>query len=496
MAMPAQCGDAAVSLSQLLPELGAAAAQIPVSGLAADSRRIRPGDIFLACCGANSHGMDYLNDAITRGAAAAVAEQTPDRSMPELAGIPLFALPGLRSRLGVLADRFYGPASDLELAGVTGTDGKSSSCAFLAQALDALGQPCGVIGSLGCQWGGVTLEETGLTTPDVLDLHRLLRRLRDQGAVWGVIEMSSHGLQQNRADGLHFRAALFTGLGADHLEYHGSEEAYLAAKTRLFSSADLHCAALNWDDPHAAQIASQLSSNTELVSWGTASDARMRARVLDDGVLRIDGDWGAAELCSSLPGQFNLRNLLGCAALLAGCGIPLPQAVEALQRVRLPPGRMQFLPNRLGVEVAVDYAHTAEALEQALRALRTRCAGRLWCLFGCGGERDRAKRPRMGAAAERWADRVVLSSDNPRGENPAQIIDEIQAGMHQPAQCMVIEDRGAALRTAIAALQPGDALLVAGRGHERLQEIAGQRRHFDDVQQAAACLRELENAGG
>ncbi len=496
MAMPARREETGVSLSQLLPELGGTAARIPVPGLAADSRRIRPGDVFLACRGEQGDGRDYLGDAVVRGAAALVVEQVPGVPAPELAGVPVFVLPELRARLGALADRFYdSPAAQLELIGVTGTDGKSSSCAFLAQALDALERPCGLIGSLGCHLGGELLEETALTTPDVLDLYRLLHRLREHRAAWAVLEMSSHGLQQDRARGLQFRAALFTGLGADHLEYHGSTQAYLAAKTRLFCGAGLRCAALNWDDPCAPQIAALMHPDVELISWGAAPDARMRARALDDGVLRISGDWGDAELHTSLPGQFNLRNLLGCAAILVGCEIPLAQAVEVLQGVHLPPGRMQVLPNRLGLEVIVDYAHTAMALEQALRTLRARCQGRLWCLFGCGGERDRAKRPQMGEVAERWADQVVLSADNSRGEKTTEIIAEIQAGMSLPAKCQVIEDRGQALGQVIELLQPGDALLIAGRGHERFLEIEGQRLPFDDVQEAGACLRRRETAG-
>ena len=491
--MPARSIPEGRLLSELLPE--APLSQVRVTGLALDSREVCAGDLFLACRGGVCDGRDFIAEALAKGAAAVLAEA------PFHAGAactaPVLSVPGLRSRLGAIADAFYdAPSAALHLTAITGTDGKTSFCHLYSSALSLLGQPCGSLGSFGCRLGGTVLEKTRHTTPDAPVLHRLLARLREQGAAAAALELSSHALDQHRAAGLRLDTAVLSCLGRDHLDYHGSPAAYREAKARLFSFPGLARAVLNADDAFGQQLAAARAGDMEVVTYGLEAGAAVRgldAHFDEQGIAaRVESPWGTGTLRSPLLGPFNLYNLLAAAAALGAEGHPLAEVLAALAAVPAPPGRLQPVPNQAGLQVLVDYAHTPQALEQALGTLRPLCRGRLWCVFGCGGERDTGKRPLMGAVAERLADCVVLTSDNPRGESPAAILQQIQAGLSTPQAARVEPDRGAAIAAALREAAAGDWILIAGKGDEDTQELGSERLPFDDATAARLVLRSLE----
>jgi UDP-N-acetylmuramoyl-L-alanyl-D-glutamate--2,6-diaminopimelate ligase len=400
------------------------------------------------------------------------------------------AVPNLKARLGELARAFYATAPKPTIVGITGTNGKTTVAYLLAQVLSQPQRPCGYVGTLGY---GVPPKLTahGFTTPDCLTLHRELAEL---GAPRIAMEVSSHALAQERIAGLEFHTAVFTNLTRDHLDEHGDLASYGNAKRKLFKIPGLQCAVLNADDAFAATIAADLAPQTELVRTsvrGAAVELSARLKRADLAGVELDvaGKFGAARLVSKLIGAFNAENLVSALGALVGQGMPLPAACAALGAARPAPGRMEVLGGPPGRPwVVIDYAHTPDALQRVLLALEDAATGELTCVFGCGGNRDRGKRPLMGAVAADLADRIVLTDDNPRGEEPAAIVREIRAGVGEHPRVNVIHDRRTALKTAIERARPGDVVLVAGKGHEAEQIVGGERRAFSDRAVAAEIL--------
>lgn len=476
--------------------------RLKVGGLCLDSRQVRPGDLFLAFPGASVDGRDFIDAAVARGAVAVLAETRDLAVEPRI--VPVIPVRNLARRMPVIAARFYGePAKELAVIGVTGTNGKTTCTQLLAQLLARLADRCGVVGTLGSRVvrrdESSNHDETGMTTPDAVRLQAILADFRQQGARHVAMEVSSHSLDQDRVGGIPFHTAIFTNLSRDHLDYHGSVEAYAEAKLKLFRRPGLRCAIINADDPLADRFRTAVEPGVKVFQYGSGAGADIRfdkVQTSSEGLSAwITTPWGEAELHSQLIGTFNLANLLAVVAAACVQGFDFDEVLAAVAELQPIPGRMEVV--RPGSEplVVVDYAHTPDALEQVLKALRGHCreGGQLWCVFGCGGDRDRGKRSLMGTAASRHADRLVITSDNPRGEEPQAIIDEILGGVRgtQPA---VLPDRAAAIAHAIASAGERDVVVVAGKGHETYQEVGGQRLPFSDLYHARMALNQRGGA--
>ena len=475
----------AMPLSRLLSDV-ALPRDIVVSGLVMDSRELQPGDAFVAIGGFGTHGLAFVEQARERGAAAILFEPPAPVEFP--APADAIAVPGLRSRLGAMGDLFHDhPSHAMTMVGVTGTNGKTSTVQLLAQAWCLLGIDAGSIGTLGAGRHGA-VQPTGFTTPLVLRMHALLAGLRDDGVQAVALEVSSHALDQGRVDGVHHDVAVFTNLTRDHLDYHGDMASYGGAKARLFVRPGLKAAVLNLDDAFGRTLHGRLAPQLQVVgvSSRAQADAVVRAEALhldSRGIgfdLVVDGR--AHPVRSLLLGRFNVDNLLAVAGVLHAQGKDAAIIADALSRLQPVPGRM----NRLGGDgvlplVVIDYAHTPDALAQALTSLRAHAAARLICVFGCGGERDRGKRAQMAQIAEAEADVVIVTDDNPRGEDGDAIVADILAGMAAPQAASVVRDRAAAIARAIGQAGADDIVLVAGKGHEPYQEVAGVRHRFDDT---------------
>lgn len=461
--------------------------------LTLDSRKVRPGDLFLAVDGVHQDGRDYIGDAIARGAAAVIYEAGEALSMHDSEAL-LLPVQGLQAQLSDIAARFYGePSRGLRVVAVTGTNGKTSVTQLLAQASDLLDQPCGLIGTLGSGFYG-RLTQGHYTTPDPLTVQATLADLKNAGAKVVAMEVSSHGLAQHRIDAVKVAVAVLTNLSRDHLDYHGSMQAYAQSKARLFNWPELRATVLNIDDAFGRELAGQHSS-ARLITYSltdTAASVYCRnIRFSDSGIqAEVVTAQGEGNLSSSLLGEFNLSNLLAVIGALLGLGHSLEQALAVLPKLHSPAGRMQVLGGQGRPLVVVDYAHTPDALEQALSALRAHvpATGRLLCLFGCGGERDAGKRPLMAAAVERLADATIVTDDNPRSEDPASIRAAILSGFSADAVVTEVAERGAAIAQIIAQASSTDVIILAGKGHEDYQEVAQQRQHFSDVEQAEHAL--------
>jgi UDP-N-acetylmuramoyl-L-alanyl-D-glutamate--2,6-diaminopimelate ligase len=452
-----------------------------VRGLQVDSRRVQPGDLFLALPGMVADGRDFIGDAVASGAVA-IAYETGDGFTLRGAPVPAFAVPGLRRQIGVIADRFYGaPSRRIVVIGVTGTNGKTTCTQLLAQALDRPPRRCAVIGTLGYGFPGA-LDASIHTTPDAVTVHRLMAEFIGRGAAQVAMEVSSHALEQGRVNGVSFDVAVFTNLTRDHLDYHGDMEAYGRAKAGLFAAAGLKYAVINHDDGFGRRLLSGIEAPVTALSYGLeGGDVRAReVRPLPDGLLlRVTTPDGDVELRSPLVGRFNASNLLAVLATLLALGVKAEDAAARLARAQAPSGRVERFGGAKGLPlVVVDYAHTPDALEKILLALREHARGKLWCVFGCGGDRDRGKRPAMGEIAERLADRVLLTDDNPRHESGDAIIADILGGMR--ASTEVIRDRRAAIAAAIRGAGEGDIVLIAGKGHEDYQQVGDERRPYSD----------------
>ena len=474
-----------ITLQQLFPQWQGAA--ITVTGLTTDSRQVQPGYLFLAVPGLRHDGRQHIEQAVAAGAVAIAYEASDGFSCS--APVPLLPVGHLASQLSAIAARYHGePAGNMKLVGITGTNGKTSVSQMLAQALTGLGQPCGVIGTLGSGMPGA-LQEHGMTTPDALSLQQQLAQLRDQGACRVSMEVSSHALSQGRVAALDFEVAVFTNLSRDHLDYHGDMAAYGQAKAQILGQAG-H-AVINIDDTFGRQLAADCA--LPLVRYSLTD----RSAELYCSAIRFDAEGisaqlhagqVSAELRSPLLGTFNLSNLLAVAGVLLALDLPLAQIAPLLGQLTAPAGRMQRLGGEGQPRVVIDYAHTPDALDNALAALRAHVAGRLICVFGCGGDRDRGKRPLMGKIAEQGADLLVITDDNPRTEDSAAIIDEIRAGIEHCEQVTVIANRAEAIAQTIAAAAADDIILLAGKGHETYQEIHGVRHPFSDIEQAERAL--------
>jgi UDP-N-acetylmuramoyl-L-alanyl-D-glutamate--2,6-diaminopimelate ligase len=459
---------------------------LEIGGLALDSRRVRPGDAFVALAGEQHHGMAFFDQAIAAGAVVMLHDGRG--TVPANVDIAVIEVPGLAAALPTLAGRTWGDAiAGMDLVAVTGTNGKSSVSWLLAQALDGA-----MIGTLGIGRPGEH-RKGDMTTPDVLTLYRELADLHAAGVKTVVMEASSHALDQGRLAGLSFSSTIFTSLGHDHLDYHADIDAYKAAKARLFSDFPSRRQLINLDDSFGQELADQLKAGGGLIGYSLAGHpcARVRAGVVSSGTGGLEAELVIEEqllsVRSPLLGRVNLWNLLVVAAELAARARTHDDIVEAIGRLEPVPGRMQPVRDdgRLAV---IDYAHTPDALTNALESLRELTPHKLWCVFGCGGNRDRAKRPRMGRIAEALADHVVLTDDNPRHEDGTAIVREIQAGMQRPERCLVIRDRALAIERAVSQAADGDVVLIAGKGHEAEQVVGDERRPFDDVAEARRAL--------
>jgi len=479
-----------MQLRQLFPQWQGGSVEI--TGLALDSRKVQPGDLFLAVPGLRHDGRQHIEQAVAAGAVA-VACETND-GFTCTASVPLLPIGHLVDQLSAIAGRFHGePAGSLGLIGITGTNGKTSVSQMLAQALNSLGQPCGVIGTLGSGMPGALFDH-GMTTPDALAVQQQLAQLRDQGARRVSMEVSSHALDQGRVAALHFEVAVFTNLSRDHLDYHGDMPSYGAAKARILDQS--HRAVINIDDAFGRELAERCTLPLLRYSLSDSSadlycsDIRFDAEGIS---ARLHTATATAELRSPLLGTFNLSNLLAVAGVLLSLELPLAQVAAQLGQLLPPDGRMQRLGGHGQPLVVIDYAHTPDALEKALAALRAHVAGRLICVFGCGGDRDRGKRPLMGKVAEQGADQLVVTDDNPRTEPSVAIIEEICAGIERTEQLTVIANRAEAISQTIARAAADDVILLAGKGHETYQEINGVRHPFSDIEQAARALQHRED---
>jgi UDP-N-acetylmuramoyl-L-alanyl-D-glutamate--2,6-diaminopimelate ligase len=485
----------------------------PKGQLASDSRRITRGDVFFAYPGEAGDGRAFIQAAVEQGAAAVVFEAagfSPDASL----AVPHLAVTGLKKDAGMIAHAFYQqPDAAMFTVGVTGTNGKTSCAVWLGQALSQLSGPAAVIGTLGVGLfqgrGEVDFDVTGYTTPDAVLLAGKLAAMRDAGAASLAIEVSSIGLEQGRTNGMHFDVALFTNLTRDHLDYHGDMASYEAAKRRLFDWPGLKTAVLNLDDEAGHRLVAHLqaTAGSKLAVYGyTLNDAAAQPDLPGVLMLRasqfrsrhagtdfhVETPLGAANIKTQLVGHFNISNALAVLGALLAKGTALRAAVDAIEALTPAPGRMQQVGGQDAPMVVIDYAHTPDALEKTLLTLRqvaTERSGQLWCVFGCGGDRDPGKRPQMGAIAQ-LADNVLVTSDNPRSEEPAAIIAQIIAGMDplHPSKFQAIEDRAAAILSAIKHAAKTDVILLAGKGHEPYQEIKGRKMPFSDADHAALAL--------
>ena len=485
-------------------------AQRGVRALATDSRRMHAGDAFIAWPGYAVDGRQFVPQALAAGASACLVEAEGAQAFDALDDAAVAALHGLKASTGALASGFMGsPSERLHVIAVTGTNGKTSTAWWVAQALSTLGRRCGVIGTLGVgeppsAQQPAAISFTGMTTPDPVTVQAGFKRFVDAGFAACAIEATSIGIAEHRLAGTQIDTALFTNFTQDHLDYHGSMDAYWQAKARLFAWPGLRAAVVNVDDAHGAALARTLQTTPlDLWTYSTQSDARLRAASIryTDGGLCFDLREGAdhATVTTRLIGEYNVANLLAMVGGLRASGVSLADAAAACATLTPVPGRMQRVEaGTAGPQVVVDYAHTPDALEKALLALQPFAAergGALWCVFGCGGNRDAGKRPLMGALAQRLAQRVVITSDNPRNEAPAFILLQIVAGLAgSQERVKVIEDRRAAIAHAVRQAQARDVILIAGKGHEDYQEIRGVKQHFSDVEEAGSALAAREGA--
>ncbi|HEX3895926.1 MAG TPA: UDP-N-acetylmuramoyl-L-alanyl-D-glutamate--2,6-diaminopimelate ligase [Rudaea sp.] len=484
--MSARLSDLLAGIATIDP-----ARDVIVNGLTLDSRQIKSGGVFVALQGAASHGITFAPSALARGASIVLTEAPPPAVL-ETHDSNIVAVDRLRERLGEIAARFFGrPSVQLKMIGVTGTNGKTSIVQLLSAALESLGVRAATIGTLGAGLVGA-IKEGVRTTPDVISVQGLLAEFRDAGATHVAMEVSSHALDQGRVDAVEFDVAVFTNLTRDHLDYHGTMENYGAAKQKLFAWPDLRAAVINIDDAFGRELASGLRSGTQRITYAIESAADVRAdsiRTSDEGLsFAIETPWGVGQIDSPLLGRFNVYNLLAVAGCLGALGYTFAQIQTALAQLKPVAGRMNRLGGGDAPLVVVDYAHTPDALEQALTSLRAHTGGDLICVFGAGGERDQGKRPQMGAIAEKLADRLIVTDDNPRGENGDQIVAQILAGLHQRDRARVMRDRNAAIRAAVCEARSGDVVLIAGKGHEPYQEIGGVKHVFDDAVVARDAL--------
>ena len=466
-----------------------------MTGVEVDSRRVTPGDVFLAAKGVGSHGLSYVEAAIDRGASAVVWEPAPGIAEPADLPVPQIAVANLSKKIGEIAARFHGePAKKLFTFGVTGTDGKTSTAYLVAQALDALGEDCAYLGTIG--YGRLrALKDASHTTPDAIRLQEMFADFVALGLRACAMEVSSHALDQSRISGIAFDVSALTNVTRDHLDYHGTVAAYAAAKHRLFTDYTRGAVVLNRDDATGAKWAAEfLAQGRDVTVYGLDGVAPGLGRYLlayglqlsaEGLAFELESSWGATAISSRLLGRFNAYNLLATLAVLLNKGVPLADAARVVAGLHTVPGRIEgFRGPKAAPLVVVDYAHTPEALRQILCAVRAHTEGQLICVFGCGGDRDRGKRPLMGAAAVELADAVILTDDNPRSESPQAIVEAIVAGIRSTPYAArltaIIHDRAEAIATAVGDADADDVVVIAGKGHETTQTYGVEVLAFSD----------------
>jgi len=510
-----------VKLSALLHDIVEVSGQDDreITGMSLDSRNVSRGDLFFACAGRESHGMEFFEDVVKAGVAAVALEPTNDSSWDDKVSsnikadqhIPVYKIDDLKDLIGVIADRFYGqPSKDICVIGITGTNGKTSCSHFLAKSLDSESDEgksrCGVIGTLGYGLYG-NLHEASHTTTDAIRVHSLLSEMRQQGACYVVLEVSSHALDQGRVNGVGFDVAVFTNLTRDHLDYHGDMPSYTSAKKRLFDFPGLKTAVINSDDVVGRELLVELQGSVDVIAYGFSAQEDFQSEPgsyecvlgsdleLDKNGLsfHVTSPWGEGRINSQLLGGFNASNILAVMSVLLKLGFSFEQVQAQIKSLATVSGRME----RISVSelqpqsqplVVVDYAHTPDALEHALMTLRGHSDGKLWCVFGCGGDRDKGKRPLMGAVAEKYSDQVILTDDNPRTESSQKIIEDVLSGINESSRVIVEQDRAKAISLAIQRARQNDVVLVAGKGHEEYQLKGGQKIPFSDRDEVRRCL--------
>ncbi len=486
---------AEVTLNELFADRALPA--LAISDITTHSGLVERGGLFMACQGYGHHGLEFLPEALAAGPAAVAWEPSDAHAEPQLpADVVGIRVAGLGEQVGAIADRFFAaPSSELRVTGITGTNGKTTSAWLAAAALNLLGRRAAYMGTLGYGIGN-RLQPSELTTPGVIAVHRRLRELADAGADAVVMEVSSHALDQGRVDGVRMRTAAFTNLSRDHLDYHADFASYGAAKAKLFGFTTLDTVVINTGDDFGRGLVADIAAGVDVLTVAMqtrAADARLRGEIVSRGtagfVLRLHGEFGTADIHARIWGDFNAENLLIAAGVLLAHGYDLETAATALEQCAMPPGRMQLIHSEGLPPAVIDFTHTPDALAKALESVRAHCRGEVWVVFGCGGDRDRGKRAEMGAAAGRLADRIVLTSDNPRHEDPDAIIAAVRAGIPDAAAVTIEPDRRAAILHALRTAGPDDAVLIAGKGSEDYQLIGDRRLAFSDIIVAGSYLR-------
>lgn len=493
--------------STVLPkhiELPEQVASIACTGIQLDSRKVVPGDLFIALKGTNTEGAIFVADAVAKGAVAILQDASALEVGSLLNGlgyfnsIPIIPINHLNASASVIAGRFYrDPSKYLQVIGVTGTNGKSTTVSLLAQLYECVAGSAATLGTLGVFAKGQLIQDTGMTTPDAISCQKMLAELRNQRVGMVAMEVSSHGLDQHRVSGVHFRTGVFTNLSHDHLDYHGTLQSYAAAKQKLFDSFGLQAAVINLDDAFAPQMVAAAKNKSDVYSYSLlhfaadvyATDLRYRVHGVE---FSLRTPWGKAIIHSPLLGEFNVYNLLAAFTALCTLGCDFHELVSAIPQLAPVPGRMQrvsLAKDSLADDIVavVDYAHTPDALLQAIAATKVHAPGKLWVVFGCGGDRDRTKRAVMAEVAEQHADHVVVTSDNPRTEDANVIIQDICAGFKKP-EYHILPLREEAIAYAILQAKAGDAVLIAGKGHETYQIIGTEKYPFSDVEQVEKAL--------
>lgn len=503
MSVPAMQLKPKLTLDRLLAGIAAAPA-VEITGISSDSRSLAAGNVFFACQGAAGHGLEYLGQAIAAGVSAVIWDSSTTAYGPDETDLIMVPVPGLDRCLGEIANRWFGaPSRKMNVSGVTGTNGKTTVAFLIAQCMQRLDRRCAYIGTLGA---GIEKPDdaAGMTTPACIELQRDLAEFRSRGAGHVAMEVSSHALHQNRIDGVHFDSVIFTNLSRDHIDYHGDMQTYGETKAQLFLDRDIEHRIVNIDSGFGRQLAERcgkedgheavmVSTQFDRAAAGETGRQYVFVRAIDaderGSIVTIDSSRGEGTFRLPLAGAFNVANAALVLAQLLCWDVAIADAANALSGVSPPPGRMQRVEiesSQAGLAVYVDYAHTPAGLEAVLESLRHHCAGKLWCVFGCGGDRDRGKRPLMGATVTRLADRAVVTNDNPRFEAPGEIIAAVLDGMDKHA--LAIADRAAAIAFAIDQADDNDVVLIAGKGHESFQLVGGLRLPFSDYETARANL--------
>lgn len=467
---------------------------IEIKDLSLNSQEVKPGDLFFALSGAKTDGKKYIHDAIQKGAVAICTEDP--LSLPDNDLVPIISIQNLKQKLGLIAAKFYGfPSRNMFIIGVTGTNGKTSITRLIANAFHELNKKSATIGTIGYGVFDQPLIELNNTTPDAIQLQKILAEFKKEHVEIVAMEVSSHALDQCRVNGIDFQMGIFTNLTHDHLDYHGSLLHYAKAKKLLFEKETIKTGIFNLDDPVGFEWFNTFSSQFDVLGYGihTKDEKAIRAeniRLQSNGVsVFLKTPWGERKIKSQLLGFFNVSNLLAVISALGALGISFEKIIDIIPHLKPVCGRLQTLgghgENPL---VVVDYAHTPDALMQALQSLREHCQGMLICVFGCGGDRDKTKRPIMASIAEQWADIVIVSDDNPRTESAHQIVNDILAGFKNPKPVIIEHDREKAIQKAIALSHKNDIVLLAGKGHENYQIIGTDKIHSSDIEIAEKCL--------